>query len=418
MQVAPPHVYVAPVPLVAYVPPPVQPVVSVYIEPPNFQPPPIVIGWAPPPMLVEPPPPMPFGGAVWVGGYWGWQGTWVWAAGRWAPPPQPGYGWVHPYYENRGGVVVIVTGHWSAPGLVFVPPPPSLSLNVAVTLSGVVPGPRPIGPVGVFVPAPPGSRAGLIVPAPIGTSPAVVIGAPPVTNVGMRIENRVENNTTINNTRVTNVTNITNVTIVAPAGATASGRAFESQVPAQAHLAAAQAPVVHVAAPTPASVKPIAAFAADRPLPALPPAQTVQTRPSGSFGAPAPHMEAAPAQRAEAVPAHAPAALPTATSVARPAEIERPVGSAAAGAPAGNRPTNALPAHPADAAIVASPPIRAQIAPPPPPRTAQQQAQADKQAKEAARREAEARMHAEAEKAKAAKEKSKNEEHEREKKAE
>jgi len=53
------------------------PAVSVYVEPPVVQPAPIAVGWAPPPLLVEVPPPSPFFGAVWVGGYWVWQGNWV-----------------------------------------------------------------------------------------------------------------------------------------------------------------------------------------------------------------------------------------------------------------------------------------------------------------------------------------------------
>jgi len=241
-------------------------VVSVYVEPPLVQPAPVVVEWGPPPMLVEPPPPAPFIGAVWVGGYWVWQGNWVWATGRWVAPPYAGYTWVHPYYEHREGVVVFVSGHWAAPGVVFVPPPPTMSLRVAAVAPGVVRGPRPMGPPGVFVPAPPGSRSGLIVPAPIGTAPAVVVGAPAVANVGMRIQNRVDNNTTIVNSRVTNVTNITNVTIVAPAGATASGHAFEAQVPTAAHLAAAQRPMFNAAAPSPASARPIPASTDSRPM--------------------------------------------------------------------------------------------------------------------------------------------------------
>ena len=75
--VTPPRVEVAvPAPEV-YVPAPPPPVVSVYVEPPIDQPPPIAIGWAPPSMLVESPPPPPFSEAVWVGGYWVWQGNWV-----------------------------------------------------------------------------------------------------------------------------------------------------------------------------------------------------------------------------------------------------------------------------------------------------------------------------------------------------
>jgi hypothetical protein len=249
-----------------------QAVVSVYVEPPISQPPPIAVPWAPPPMLVEAPTPMPYAGAVWIGGYWVWEGNWVWAAGRWAAPPQPSYVWVHPYYENRNGAVIFVTGHWGAPGVAFVPPPPGLRISLAVVAAGAVRGPAPIGPQGVFVPAPPGSRIGLIVPAPIGTPPAVVTGAPPVVNVGMRIQNNVGNSTTINNTHITN---ITNVTIVAPPGATAGGRPYQSAVPAQAHLAAALPPVVRMPAPVPASTRPITSFVPGRPAQALPPAQMV-----------------------------------------------------------------------------------------------------------------------------------------------
>ncbi|MDP9046162.1 MAG: hypothetical protein M3O01_15285, partial [Pseudomonadota bacterium] len=253
------RVYVQPAPVPAYTAPAPQAVVSVYVEPPVAQPEPILVGWAPPPMLVEVPEPAPYGGAVWVGGYWVWEGNWVWAAGRWAAPPRPDYVWVHPYYEHRNDGVVFITGHWGAAGVAFVPPPLGLSLTVVAAAPGVIPGPRPIGPLGVFVPPPPGSRVGIIVPAPIGTPPAVVTSAAPVVNVGMRIENN-SRTTTVNNTsnvtHITNVTNITNVRIVAPASATASGTAYEGVVPAQAHLAAALPATVHAQAPVPASPRP------------------------------------------------------------------------------------------------------------------------------------------------------------------
>src|ERR1700741_2871509 len=84
-----------------YEPPAPAPVVSVYVDPPIDEPAPIAAPWAPPPMLVEEPPPPPYPDGVWVGGFWVWQGTWVWDHGRWAEPPRRGYVWVHPYYENR-----------------------------------------------------------------------------------------------------------------------------------------------------------------------------------------------------------------------------------------------------------------------------------------------------------------------------
>lgn len=312
--VTPPRVEVAvPAPEV-YVPPPPPPVVSVYVEPPISQPPPIAVGWAPPPMLVESPPPPPFPEAVWVGGYWVWQGNWVWAHGHWMGPPRPNYAWVHPYYEARDGVVIFIAGHWAPPGVAFVPPPPSLHLTVEVALPGVVPGPRPIGPNGCFVPPPPGSRPGFIVPAPIGTPPAVVTSAPPVVAVGMRINanTTVINNRTTNVTNITNVTNVTNVTIVAPPGATAGGKAFNSSVPARANLAAAMTPVVKVQAPEPASTKPIPSYTPGS-RPTLPPAQAVNT------GA---HPQAQQAARAES-----PANREPSANHPQPQNASRPQGS-------------------------------------------------------------------------------------------
>jgi hypothetical protein len=263
---APPQrvVYVAQ-PVRPYSPPP-QVVTSVYDEPALSQPEPIAVRWAPPPMLVEIPPPAPYDGAVWIGGYWVWNGNWTWAHGRWADVPRPRYYWVHPYYEYRDHAVVFISGYWSAPTAVFVPPPPRLHIDFASVSIGVRPGPAPIGPLGVFVPAPPGSRPGIIIPAPIGTSPAVVTSAPPVVNVGMRIQNNINSNNTTNVTNINNVrsvTNITNVTIVAPATATASGQAVRTSVPAQAHLAAAMHSVVNAPAPKPGPVHAASGSAAD-----------------------------------------------------------------------------------------------------------------------------------------------------------
>ena len=291
----------------SYQPPSPQPVVSVYVEPPMGQPAPVLVAWAPPPMLVEMPPPMPYAGAIWTGGYWVWEGNWVWAHGRWAGPPQPGYGWVNPYYENRGGGVVFVNGYWAAPGVAFVPPPLGISITIGVVAAGVIAGPRCSGPEGVFVPPPPGSHFGLIVPAPIGTAPAVVTSAPPIINQGMRI-------TTVNNVRnISNVTNITNVTIVAPPGTTANGQAFNNSVPVQPHLAAAMTPVVKAYAPQPASSKPIPAYVAGHQPAMLPPAQVVH-----AIVSPAPSVinQAHPAAQQAVQPSYAP--QPAAHAVSSP----------------------------------------------------------------------------------------------------
>ncbi len=251
-----------------YVPPAAQPVVSVYVDPPLSQPAPISVDWAPPPMLVDVPPPQPAPDQVWTGGYWVWEGNWVWAYGSWAPPPQVGYHWNNPYYDHRGNSVIFVNGYWGAPGVAFVAPGVNVNISLGQIGIGVVAGMRVNGPEGVFVPAPPGSYYGLIVPAPIGTSPAVVVGAAPIIRTGMRV--------TINNeSNVSNVTNISNVTIIAPASAMANGRAVNASVPAQPHLAAAQASVVSAKAPEPASRKAIPAYVAGHTPVALPAPQKV-----------------------------------------------------------------------------------------------------------------------------------------------
>jgi hypothetical protein len=290
-------------------------------------------------MLVETPTPLPYAGAVWVGGHWVWEGNWVWAAGRWAAPPRPDCLWVHPYYEHRDGAVVFITGHWGAAGVAFVPPALNLNLTLVSAAPGVVPGPRPIGPQGVFVPPPPGSRAGLIVPAPIGTPPAVVTSAAPVVNVGMRIQN---NNTTVNNTRVTNVTNITNVTnvtIVAPASATASGKGFESSVPAQAHLAAALPAVVRAPAPVPVSAKPIPAFVPGRAPVVLPAPQMVHSAAATEHAA-SPSRPTTPAVTTPPVASTngTPGAAISPTPVPSPKPTPTPVAPPAA-------PTTSMPEH-------------------------------------------------------------------------
>ncbi len=223
-----------------------------------------------------------------------------------APAPARTIDGRNPYYDHRGGHVVFVTGFWAAPNVSFVAPALGLSLTLAVPLPGVIPGPPPMGPEGVFVPPPPGSVFGIIVPAPIGTPPAVVTGAPPVVNVGMRINTVVNNNTTnitnttVNNTVINNTT-INNITIVAPAGATANHQAVSLSVPAQAHLAAAMRPVVQVPAPKPASAKPIPAYVPGHPV-SLPPPQVVHAVVPPELAHPQPAREAPAVAERPAVP--------------------------------------------------------------------------------------------------------------------
>lgn len=283
-------------------------VVSLFVEPPVVQPEPVAIAWAPPPMLVEEVPPQPDPYAVWTGGYWTWQGDWVWCAGRWMDPPRSQYVWVEPYYEHRADRVIFMPGYWSAPDVEFIAPPVDRPIAWGYVNEGVVIGPPPEGPVGIFIPPPPGSRPGLIIPAPIGTPPAVVVSAPPVMSVGMRISGTIaiDAGRSIDDNRVVNyrpaaMRNVANVTVMAPAAATASGRAFQQQVSHRPGLAAAMHPQVAARAPVPQSRTPVPAYVPGRTVAALPAPQKVQGLPAvPSHGA----ANVPQAQRAQM--AHAP----------------------------------------------------------------------------------------------------------------
>src|SRR5579862_2776390 len=143
----------------AYVPPPadVAPPVDDSADYPDAEPAAVAVEFAPPPIIIEPQPMSPFYGAVWLPGYWAWDGGWRWAHGRWGSPPQPGWCWNEPYYEHRNGEVIYVGGHWRPPGSVFVPPPASVYVPRSPwrPRPGVVMGARASGPSGRFVPPPP-----------------------------------------------------------------------------------------------------------------------------------------------------------------------------------------------------------------------------------------------------------------------
>src|SRR5258707_1382913 len=152
-------------------------------------------------------------------------------------PPQPQCIWVSPYYENRNGLVIYVAGHWSR-SVRYTPPPPNVYIPVSEARPGYV-GAAPVGPNGVFVPPPPGSRAGVIIPAPIGTPPAVVVSAPPVVRPGMTIQPPT------NVPNPGNVVNTTNATVVPPPGATQRGPRVRTTFPAEPPAAAGLPRVVH-----------------------------------------------------------------------------------------------------------------------------------------------------------------------------
>jgi hypothetical protein len=67
---------------------------------------------APPPPQVEVIPAVPFSGALWIGGYWGWSsGRHTWIQGRWERP-RPGYRWEPHRWEPQGGQWHLRGGGW------------------------------------------------------------------------------------------------------------------------------------------------------------------------------------------------------------------------------------------------------------------------------------------------------------------
>jgi len=371
-------------------------VVSLFVDPPIAEPQPVAVAWAPPPMLVEELPPQPDPYAVWTGGYWTWQGDWVWCAGRWMDPPRQEYVWVQPYYEHRDERVIFIPGYWSAADAEFIAPPMDGSIPWAYVNAGVVIGPAPEGPAGIFVPPPPGSRPGLIIPAPIGTPPAVVISAPAVLAVGMRITGSVvidARHTTINDNRVTNysvtsVRNVTNVTVQAPAGATSDGRAFQAQVPHDAHLAAAMHPQVAARAPVPASRTAVASYVAGHAPAALPAPQKVQGLPAVPSHGAANVSQAQRAQMGHApmTPTEARQAHPTSPVAARTGAGSRPAAAAAVPAPAGAR--TGQPGQPASEQAREQPAQQGRVQEPDAQRTEQQRLQQQQTQKQPAQQQA------------------------------
>jgi hypothetical protein len=73
----------------------------------------VVVDVAPPAPYVEVVPAIPFAGAIWIGGYWGWgSGGYHWVPGRW-DHPHPGYSWRPHVWVQQGG-------HWHSRGGAWV----------------------------------------------------------------------------------------------------------------------------------------------------------------------------------------------------------------------------------------------------------------------------------------------------------
>ena len=72
----------------------------------------IITDVAPPAPYAEAVPVIPYPGAVWIGGYWGWSGSrHNWVPGRWERG-RHGYAWNPHHWENRGGRWRLEGGGW------------------------------------------------------------------------------------------------------------------------------------------------------------------------------------------------------------------------------------------------------------------------------------------------------------------
>ena len=72
----------------------------------------VIVDVAPPPPQVEVVPAIPYAGAIWIGGYWGWRGgRHYWVPGRWEAP-RPGYQYRPHAWVQQGGHWHLRAGGW------------------------------------------------------------------------------------------------------------------------------------------------------------------------------------------------------------------------------------------------------------------------------------------------------------------
>jgi hypothetical protein len=72
----------------------------------------IVASEGPPPPQVEVVPTAPGPAHVWVGGYWGWHGRWVWEPGHWVLRPHARAVWVPGHWSHGRRGWAWTPGHW------------------------------------------------------------------------------------------------------------------------------------------------------------------------------------------------------------------------------------------------------------------------------------------------------------------
>jgi hypothetical protein len=68
---------------------------------------------APPAPLSEAVPPAPASNALWVPGYWDFNGSgYTWTGGRWEIPPPMSTSYIAAHWETQGNASVFVRGYW------------------------------------------------------------------------------------------------------------------------------------------------------------------------------------------------------------------------------------------------------------------------------------------------------------------
>jgi hypothetical protein len=71
-----------------------------------------VVSYEPPAPVAEVIPVAPYPDYVWIGGFWGWNGAWVWHGGYYAPRPYHGAVWVGGGWIRGGRGWAWHGGHW------------------------------------------------------------------------------------------------------------------------------------------------------------------------------------------------------------------------------------------------------------------------------------------------------------------
>lgn len=72
----------------------------------------VYVDTAPPALVVETKPPRPTPTAIWIDGYWQWNGhKHIWVAGHWDKKPK-GNGWVPGRWDKKSRGWVWTPGHW------------------------------------------------------------------------------------------------------------------------------------------------------------------------------------------------------------------------------------------------------------------------------------------------------------------